>query len=311
MTGRLVALTGATGFIGRHLLADLQRRGWRVRILLRRPTALSGDATSAVVGDLTAPRNMAAALEGVDAVVHSAGVAHADGTIVSGMPEDDYRALNTDATVALARAARRAGAKRFVFLSSIRAQSGPTADCVLSEGTPAEPTEPYGRSKLAAEHGLAELDIDWVALRPVLVYGPGVKGNMAALLKLARTRWPLPLASLEAKRSLVAVDNLATAVDLVLGTPGPLRRPFIVADRDAVTVAEIVKHLRGGMGRGAGLVPAPVSLLSAAAALLGRQGMFARLTGSLVVDTAAIDALGFTPSLTSAEGLRRLGASEG
>ncbi len=216
MSGGLVALTGATGFIGRHLLADLQRRGWRVRILLRRPTALSGDATSAVVGDLTAPRNMAAALQGVDAVVHSAGVAHA----MSGIPEDDYRALNTDATVALARAARRAGAKRFVFLSSIRAQSGPAAAGVLREDTPAAPTEPYGRSKLAAERGLAELDIDWVALRPVLVYGPGVKGNMAALLKLARAPWPLPLGSLKARRSLLAVDNLAAAVDLVLKRAG-------------------------------------------------------------------------------------------
>jgi nucleoside-diphosphate-sugar epimerase len=310
MSGRLVALTGATGFIGRHLLADLQRRGWRVRILLRRPTAMSGDATSAVVGDLTAPRNMAAALEGVDAVVHSAGLAHADGTKVSGVPEDDYRALNTDATVALARAARRAGARRFVFLSSIRAQCGPTAAAVLREDTPAEPNEPYGRSKLAAEHGLAELDIDWVALRPVLVYGPGVKGNMAALLKLARSPWPLPLARLTAKRSLVAVDNLAAAVDLVLAAPAPLKRPFIVADRDAVTVADIVAHLRAGMGRHAGLLPAPVSLLAAAASLIGRSEMFERLTGSLVVDTGAIGALGFAPPLTTAEGLRRLGASE-
>jgi UDP-glucose 4-epimerase len=310
MSGRLVALTGATGFIGRHLLADLQRRGWRVRILLRRPTALAGDATSAVVGDLTAPRNMAAALEGVDAVVHSAGLAHANGSKVSGTPEDDYRALNTDATVALARAARRAGAKRFVFLSSIRAQCGATASAVLREDAPAGPTEPYGRSKLAAEQGLAELDIDWVALRPVLVYGPGVKGNMAALMKLARTPWPLPLASLKARRSLLAVDNLAAAVDLVLGAPGSLRRPFIVADRSAVTVADIVTHLRAGMGRSAGLMPAPVSLLSAAASLLGRSEMFERLNGSLVVDTAALDGLGFQPPLTSAEGLRRLGASE-
>jgi nucleoside-diphosphate-sugar epimerase len=306
MSGGLVALTGATGFIGRHLLADLQRRGWRVRILLRRPTALSGDATSAVVGDLTAPRNMAAALQGVDAVVHSAGVAHA----MSGIPEDDYRALNTDATVALARAAHRAGAKRFVFLSSIRAQSGPASAGVLREDTPAAPTEPYGRSKLAAERGLAELDIDWVALRPVLVYGPGVKGNMAALLKLARAPWPLPLGSLKARRSLLAVDNLAAAVDLMLNAPAPLRRPLIVADRDAVTVADIVANLRAGMGRAPGVVPMPVALLSAAASLLGRSEMFERLAGSLVVDTGAIAALGFAPPLTSAEGLRRLGASE-
>ena len=122
MTG-LIALTGATGFIGRHLLADLTARGYRVRVLLRRPTALPEGAASAVVGDLTRPINMAAALAGVDAVVHSAGLAHA----MSGAPEDDYRTLNTEATRKLAEAAARAKVRRFVFLSSIRAQVGPSA----------------------------------------------------------------------------------------------------------------------------------------------------------------------------------------
>ena len=123
MSGQLVALTGATGFIGRHLVRELPKRGYRVRVLLRRPTVLPPEATGAVVGDLAAPRNMSTALAGVQAVIHSAGLAHG----MSGLPEDDYRAINTEATVALARAAARAGARRFVFLSSIRAQSGPTA----------------------------------------------------------------------------------------------------------------------------------------------------------------------------------------
>ena len=109
-----------------------------------------------------------------------AEVAEAIRTIMSGLPEDDYRVLNTEATIGLARAAQRAGAKRFVFLSSIRAQSGASADRVLTEDVAPQPTEAYGRSKLAAERGLAELALDWVALRLVLVYGPGVKGNMAS-----------------------------------------------------------------------------------------------------------------------------------
>src|SRR5262249_58008086 len=100
--------------------------------------------------------------------------------------EGDYRALNTEATIGLARAAQRAGAKRFVFLSSIRAQSGATADHVLTEELPPQPTEAYGRSKLAAEQGLAELGLDWVALRLVLVFGPGVKGHTAPPLRFAR-----------------------------------------------------------------------------------------------------------------------------
>src|SRR3712207_4500344 len=147
---------------------------------------------------------MSNALAGVRAVIHSAGLAHG----MSGLPEDDYRAINTEATVALARAAARAGARRFVFLSSIRAPSGPTAREVLTEDLEARPTDAYGRSKLDAERGLAEVGIDWVALRPVLVYGPGVKGNMAALLKLAKLALPLPLGGLTGRRSLLSVENL-------------------------------------------------------------------------------------------------------
>ena len=125
----LIALTGTTGFIGRYLLRELTKRGYRVRALLRRPATIPMPTASAVIGDLARPQNMSAALAGVDAVIHSAGIAQG----MSGVPEDDYRMLNTQATISLARAAGRAGAKRFVFLSSIRAQCGPTADTVLTE----------------------------------------------------------------------------------------------------------------------------------------------------------------------------------
>ena len=163
----LLALTGATGFIGQHLLRELPKRGYRLRVLLRRPTDVPTWAASAVIGDLARPQNMSAALAGVDAVIHSAGLAQA----MSGVPEDDYRVVNTEATIGLARAARRAGAKRFIFLSSIRAQCGPSADRVQTEDVEPRPTDAYGKSKLAAERGLAEIDIDWVSLRATLVYG--------------------------------------------------------------------------------------------------------------------------------------------
>jgi UDP-glucose 4-epimerase len=217
MSAPLIALTGATGFIGRHLLAELPRRGYRVRVLLRRPSEVPEGAAGAVIGDIASPHNMAAALRDVDMVIHSAGLAHA----MSGRPEDDYRAINTQATIRLAQAAERAGAKRFVFLSSIRAQSGPVAKAVLTEDQEPQPTDPYGRSKLEAERGLSALGLDWAALRPVLVYGPGVKGNMAALLNLAQSSWPLPLGGLKGRRSLLSLDNLAAAVDTVLKAPGP------------------------------------------------------------------------------------------
>jgi UDP-glucose 4-epimerase len=298
----LVALTGATGFIGQWLLKELPKRGYRLRVLLRRPSTVPIDAASAVVGDLARPVNMAAALADVDAVIHSAGLAHA----MSGLPEDDYRLLNTEATIGLARAAQRAGAKRFVFLSSIRAQAGPTDSRVLTEALEAQPTDAYGRSKLAAERGLAELGVDWVALRLVLVYGPGVKGNMAQLLRFARAPYPLPLGALTARRSMLALDNLVAAVDAVLAAPAPLKRPLIVADPGAVTVPEMIAAMRRGLGRRPGLIPVPSSLLETALRMTGREEIYQRLAGSLVADPAALLQLGWTPPVKTADVLAAL-----
>jgi nucleoside-diphosphate-sugar epimerase len=298
----LIALTGATGFIGQWLLRELPKRGYRLRVLLRRPSATPIEAASAVVGDLARPQNMAAALADVGAVIHTAGIAHT----MSGVPQDDYRILNTEATIGLARAAQRAGVKRFVFLSSIRAQCGPTAAEVLTEDVPANPTDAYGQSKLAAEQGLAALDLDWVALRLVLVYGAGVKGNMAQLLRLARSRYPLPLGALTARRSLLALDNLTAAVDAVLAAAGPLRRPLIVADPEALTVPDMIAAMRRGLGRRPSLIPVPPRLLEAALRAVGRAEVFQRLAGSLVAEPAALLQLGWVPPARTAEALAAL-----
>lgn len=311
MTG-LIALTGATGFIGRHLLADLTARGYRVRVLLRRPTSVPEGAASAVVGDLTRPINMAAALSGVDAVVHSAGLAHANlGPTPSGAPEDDYRTLNTEATRKLAEAAARAKVRRFVFLSSIRAQSGPSAAGILTEADAPAPTDAYGRSKLAAEEALAGIDIDHVSLRPVLVYGLGQTGNMAALMRLARAPYPLPLGGLAGRRSLVSVESLSDAVDAVLRAPGTLRRPLVVGEAEPLRVPEMIAALRAGLDRRPGLVPVPQALLDAALALTGRGALRERLTGSLVVRAAGLEALGWTAPVETRNGLAALARAGG
>ncbi|MCG7392873.1 NAD-dependent epimerase/dehydratase family protein [Microvirga sp. ACRRW] len=302
MSAPLIALTGSTGFIGRHLLSELPRRGYRVRVLLRRPSEVPAGASSAVIGDIASPHNMAAALRDVDMVIHSAGLAHA----MSGKPEDDYRTINTEATIKLAQAAERAGVKRFIFLSSIRAQSGPVAEGVLTEEMEPKPTDAYGRSKLEAEKGLAELGLDWAALRPVLVYGPGVKGNMAALLTLAQSQWPLPFGGLKARRSLLSLDNLTAALDTLLKTQGPLRRPFIAADPEPVSVPEIIAALRKGFGRGPGLIPVPAFALGAAAGLMGKTEAYERLAGSLVASPAALKALGWQPVNATPDGLAQL-----
>jgi nucleoside-diphosphate-sugar epimerase len=306
VSAKLVALTGATGFIGRHLLRALSAQGYRVRVLLRRPIAVPEGASSAVVGDLTRPMNMAAALSDVDAIVHSAGLAHA----MSGAPEDDYRTLNTEATRRLAEAAVKARVRRFVFLSSIRAQVGASSAAIQTEAAMPAPTDAYGRSKLAAEAALAETGLDWVALRPVLVYGAGVKGNMAALVRLARSPYPLPLASLCQRRSLVSVESLGAAIATVLAAPGPLGRPLVVADPDALTLPEMVAALRAGLGRGPGLVPVPAPLLGLACRLVGREEAFSRLSTGLQARSDGLSALGWEPAMPSRDGLAALARSE-
>lgn len=305
MSGPLVALTGATGFIGRHLLRSLTARGFRVRVLLRRPVEVPEGASGAVVGDLTRPMNMAAALAGVDAVVHSAGLAHA----MSGAPEDDYRASNTEATRRLGEAAAKARVRRFVFLSSIRAQTGPSAVGIVRETDVPAPTDAYGRSKRDAETALAALGLDWVALRPVLVYGEGVTGNMAALLRLAASPYPLPFGHVAGRRSLVSLDSLAAAVATVLVAPGPLSRPFVVAEPDALTLPEIIAALRQGLGRRPGLMPCPAVLIALVCRLTGREEAFARIATDLVADAEGLAALGWKPAASTRARLAALARS--
>ena len=295
----LIALTGATGFIGQHLLRELPKRGYRLRVLLRRPSAAPIECASALIGDLARPHNMSEALAEADAVIHSAGVAQT----MSGVPEDDYRLLNTEATIKLARAAERAGVRRFVFLSSIRAQSGSTAESILHEALEPRPTDAYGRSKLAAEQGLAATNLDWVALRLVLVYGPGVQGNMARLAELARSPYPLPLASLKAKRSLLSLDNLVEAVAKVLDAPAELKRPFIVADPEALTIGEMIMAMRHGLGRRGGLFPVPSPVLKAALQALGHAETYRLFAGSLVADSSALGQVDWQPATSTRDAL--------
>jgi nucleoside-diphosphate-sugar epimerase len=302
MANARLALTGGTGFIGQHLLRELTRRGYQVRVLLRRPTMLPADCTSAVIGDIARPQNMASALADVDAIIHLAGLSVA----ASGRPEDDYRVLNVEATVGLARSAQRAGVRRFMFLSSVRAQAGPSDPRVLTEELEPRPTDAFGRSKLAAEQSLAEVGIDWVALRLALAYGPGVTGNMARLIGLARSRLPLPFGALTARRSLLSLDNLADAVDRVLKAEGPLRRPLITADPQPLTVGEMVAAMRRGLGRRPGLIPVPTRMLAALMRASGRADAYERIAAPLIADPSALLRLGWVPPVATAAGLERL-----
>jgi nucleoside-diphosphate-sugar epimerase len=288
-----VLLTGATGFIGRHLAPALAAQGLSVRAALRRPEQMKGldpAIEPVVVGDLAEEVDWRPALLGIESVIHLAGIAHTGAS----RSDASYDRVNRQATVHLARAARDAGA-RFLFVSSVRAQSGPAAPGVLNEDTLPAPTDAYGRSKLAAEREIAALGGACVILRPTLVYGRGVGGNMGALLRLARLPIPLPFGAIRNARSLLAIENLAAAVQLALTSHAALGGTFLVADAVPLSLAEIVALVRRGAGRRAGLIPVPPQILGGALKLAGRGEIWERLTGNLVVSTARLKALGYVP----------------
>ncbi|MGN6095983.1 MAG: NAD-dependent epimerase/dehydratase family protein [Bosea sp. (in: a-proteobacteria)] len=305
MASGTVLVTGATGFVGPHVVDAVAGAGWRLRLALRRPVPLPAGVEGVVTGDLAQPVDWSEALRGVDHVVHMAGLAHAG----PGLDEALYRRVNTEATLALARAASAAGVRRFVYLSSIKALSGSFDGPPLAESAAPAPTDAYGRSKLAAEQGLAALDLDWVSLRPVLIYGPGVKANMAALLKLALLPVPLPLGGLKAPRSLLAVENLAAAIVFALSPACPARQSCIVADPEPVSVAGMLAALRAGLDHRPGLLPVPEAWLRLAARLAGREETFLKLAGSLVARPERLLRAGWQPPVGTEAALARLAAS--
>jgi nucleoside-diphosphate-sugar epimerase len=304
MTACRVLLTGATGFIGRYVASDLLHRGYAVRAAVRSAATVALPAAAELVGtgDWMPGFPWAAVLADVDYVVHAAGLAHADGQCT----DNQYDLINTQMTLSLARAAATAGVRRFVFLSSIRAQTGFSATDPLSESDDLQPTDAYGRSKLAAERGLAALDIDWIALRPVLVYGPGVKANMAALLKLARSPLPLPLGGLKARRSILALENLASAIAFAMTTGCPARRAYIVSDPEPVSIPQIIMAARASLGRPPGLFTVPEALLARVAGILGQGKRFEKLSAGLVAPSAALIAAGWIQPVQSEAALVRL-----
>ena len=280
-----VLVTGASGLIGRPLTAALANAGHQVRAAVRRAQTFPDGVEVAQIGDLAGEIDWPPLLAGMDAVVHLAGIAHI-GTDVS---DETYDRVNHLATAALARAAATAAIKRFVFISSIRAQSGTHADHRLSESDPPQPTEAYGRSKLAAEEAVRASGVPYTILRPVLVYGRGAKGNLASLLRLARLPVPLPFGRLANKRSLLGVDNLIAAIRFALENERAANETFIVADPQPVSVADIVAISRAATGRKPHLISVPPGLfagLFAARRPAGQMGAAHGLARSAAGKTA-------------------------
>ncbi|MBB6252345.1 NAD-dependent epimerase/dehydratase family protein [Nitrospirillum iridis] len=301
-----IVVTGATGFVGRTLLPRLQAGGHRVIAVVRTAGVdLPAGVAAAAVGDLTGPVNWAPVLEGAQAVVHLAGLAHQRDVTATAL-----EALNVTATVRLAQAAQAAGVCRLVHVSSVKAQGDHSPGRPLTEADPAVPEDAYGQSKRAAEEALAALcppggPLSLAILRPPLVHGPGVKANMAALLRLA-TRWPvLPLGGIANRRSLISVETLADAITRAVERPG-VTGTFLVADQPALSTSDLVAAMAAAAGKRPWLVPLPAIVWRTAAALPRLAGIVDRLTGSLEVDDAAFRAaFDWRPPLSQNEALTR------
>jgi nucleoside-diphosphate-sugar epimerase len=296
-----VLVTGSSGFVGRRLVTALAGAGYKVLAASRNPDAGGLPDGVQVVGlpNLAERVDWGPLLAGVAYVVHLAGVAHRGATV----SEEMYDRINHLAAADLATAAAKVGLARLIFISSIGSQSGSSSEHVLNEADESRPTTGYGRSKLAAEIAVRASGVPYTILRPVLMYGPNAPGNMGMLVRLAASPWPLPFGALTGRRSLLAVDNLISAIQFAMKTPATRNETYVVADLDAFTVAEIIAVLRAALARSPLLLPLPQRWLANALRIVGQGDMWQRLGGSLVASPVKLIAAGWRPEVHTRDGL--------
>lgn len=301
----VVLVTGASGFVGRHVAPALAREGWQVRRAVRSPDSADDEVVIESIGPET---DWNAALDGVDAVVHLAARVHHK-------HEEHavqlYRNVNIAGTLHLARSAATAGVRQFIFVSTVlvhgRSNEGRAP---FSEDDILTPRGLYGMSKAAAEAGLRTLahdsDMKISVIRPPLVYGAGAKGNFALLTRAVSLGMPLPFASIHNQRAFLAVQNLSSFILRRLAHPDPASNfeIFLVADREQVSTPEFIERLAKASGKSPRLFSMPPDLLSTLLSVLGRQDTHDSLIGSLELNVSKAIATGWQPQVSLDEGLR-------
>ena len=305
-----ILVTGATGFVGSCLLAKLGQMVDLCVLGAHRVDQPFADHPSAVVGDISNDTDWRSAIRGQEVVIHSAARVHVMND-TSSDPLAEFRQVNVEGTLNLARQAAAAGVRRFIFISSIK---------VNGEGTPvgapyladaqAAPADPYGISKMEAEQGLrslaAETGMEVVIIRPVLVYGPGVKANFLSMMRWLHKGVPLPFGAIDNRRSLVALDNLVDLIVTCIDHPAAANQTFLVSDGEDLSTTELLRRMGSALGKPARLLPVPSRLLEVGAAMLGKQALAQRLCGSLQVDISKTrELLNWTPPVSVDEALRK------
>ena len=301
-----VLITGATGFVGKSLIAELLRQRESVRAAVR-SKVVAVEGSEVVVGEINAETDWTAALRDVDAVIHLAARVHVM-TEHSQNPLAEFRKINVEGTINLAQQAATAGVRRFVYVSSVKVNGEQTA-LPYRELEEPNPQDTYGVSKFEAEQVLhlvsAQTGMEIVIVRPPLVYGVGVKGNFAQMIKVLAKGIPLPFASVKNLRSLIYVENLVDALILCATHPAAVGQTYLVSDGQDISTADLLRKLSSAMGRPVRLFAFPLALMRLAGRLLGKSDQINKLVGSLQVDCSKIRReLGWKPPFTLDEGLK-------
>lgn len=306
-------VTGANGFVGKPLCAELLRRGHAVCAAVRAADSQIESNELVAVGAIDSKTDWTIALRGAVCVIHLAARVHVMRDDASN-PLEEFRRVNVSGTEHLARSAAASGVKRLVYVSSIKVNGEATnAGAKFTEADAPSPQDPYGISKWEAEQALhrvaAETGLEVVIVRPPLVYGAGVKGNFAQMLKVLVKGIPLPLASVHNQRSLVYVD-LVDALIVCATHPAAAGQTFLVSDGEGISTSDLLRQLGAAVEHPARLLPCPPALLKLAGWLIGKSDQVERLLGSLQIDSGKIQRdLNWKSPYTLREGLQNTGAS--
>jgi nucleoside-diphosphate-sugar epimerase len=304
-----VLVTGATGFVGTVLCEALARSGYVVRAAVRthRENA-NGVSEQCKVDDVSATTDWTAALDDVDTVIHLAARVHVLHDAAANAQL--YTETNVFGTQQLVRSAAQAGVRRFIHLSSVKVNGEETTERAYSATDEPRPCDAYGVSKWLSEQAVREASaatsLESTIVRPPLVYGPGVRANFLRLMHWVDREFPLPLGSVQNRRSLVSVWNLCHLLIDLIGNPAAPGRTWMVSDGEDVSTPELIRRIGHAMGRRVRLIPVPVAALRFAGIVTGRAPEVARLCGSLVVDAATTRAqLSWSAPMTLDESLVR------
>ncbi|MFH0910634.1 MAG: SDR family oxidoreductase [Planctomycetota bacterium] len=291
-----VLVTGARGFLGLPLCRHLASVGWSIRAAVRYPDRfmeelldVTPDKEVISIGEIGPETDWSRPLKGVDAVAHLAARVHQMRDSAPD-PPSAYRVVNVEATRRLAQEAARSGVKRFLFLSTAKVHGEGNVSRPFMESDPPAPEDPYARSKWEAEQVLRRIEkeqgLPVVIVRPPLVYGPRVKGNLLSVLRWVKRGVPLPLGSIQNRRSLVGLTNLLDFLALCLDHPKAPGETFLISDREDLSTAELFEKIGKGLHVKSRLIPFPVKVLHALATLVGKRDLAQRLCNSLVVDSS-------------------------